>query len=56
MCTVCTFYCLSATVHTPARRGGYTYGFGPGVDPGLTRGLLNLIRACESNERFTTRA
>ena len=41
MCTVCTFYCLSATVHTPDRRGGYTYG----LDPGLTRGLLKLIRA-----------
>ena len=31
--------CVSATVHTPARRGGCT-----GSDPGLTRGTATLIR------------
>ena len=34
MCCVC----VSATVHTPARRGGCT-----GSDPGLTRGMATLL-------------
>jgi hypothetical protein len=42
MCCVC----VSATVHTPARRGGCT-----GSDPGLTRGMATLNRVCERGTR-----
>ena len=47
MCVVC----VSATVHTPVRRGGCT-----GSDPGLTRGMATLIRVCERGMRSTSRA
>jgi hypothetical protein len=47
MCCVC----VSATVHTPARRGGCT-----GSDPGLTRGMATLIRVCERGTRCMSRA
>ena len=43
--------CVSATVHTPARRGGCT-----GSDPGLTRGMATLNRVCERGSRCTSRA
>ena len=43
--------CVSATVHTPARRGGCT-----GSDPGLTRGMATLIRVCERGTRCMSRA
>jgi hypothetical protein len=47
MCCVC----VSATVHTPARRGGCT-----GSDPGLTWGMATLIRVCERGTRCMSRA
>ena len=47
MCCVC----VSATVHTPARRGGCT-----GSDPGLTRGMATLNRVCERGTRCMSRA
>ena len=47
MCVVC----VSATVHTPVRRGGCT-----GSDPGLTRGMATLNRVCERGMRSTSRA
>ena len=43
--------CVSATVHTPVRRGGCT-----GSDPGLTRGMATLIRVCERGTRCMSRA
>ena len=46
MCCVC----VSATVHTPARRGGCT-----GSDPGLTRGMATLNRVCVSAVRVARR-
>jgi hypothetical protein len=50
VCCMCVV-CVSATVHTPVRRGGCT-----GSDPGLTWGMATLIRVCERGMRSTSRA